>query len=239
MRRAGLLAAIAVILISNTVALVGVAWNRSGAPVQVIALGEYELALNYQRQEDSGVALRLEWNQYPMIEDAWLDRPKMEAIGFDCAAALRDPVHYRQLPRPAFIVLEYDGPAWQHWLKTLEESKTVAKVDPNAYSHLVVMDAGRTPEALLSKYADRHKYLVLRGLVELHVADWDPKTQAPGPARLQPSFTVLTSSIHVPPPLASVLANLPYQAVRTQPRYSVRLALGHRFEPWVLGIQKP
>ena len=239
MTRAGIIAAAAVILASNAMVLVGVGRNRSGTPVQTITLTEHELALNYQREEDSGVALKLEWNRYPMIEDAWLDRPKLEALGFDCAAALRDPVHYRQLPRPAFIVIEYDGPAFQHWLKSLEETVRVSKPDPNAYPRLVVIDAGKTVEPLLSRYADHQRYLVLRGVVEVHVNDWDPKTQKPGSPHLQPSFTVLTSSIHVSPPLSRVLANLPYPAIRNQSRYSVTLAVGRRFEPWVMDIQKP
>jgi len=227
-----------VVILANALALTEVARNRSGPPVQTIQLTERELAIDYRGKEDSGIALRLDWNRYQTRQDSWLDRANLERLGFDCAAALRDPLHYRQLPRFAYVVLEYDGEAWAQWIKFLVESKSVQNLDPEQHSRLMAIDAGKTPEPLLSRYSDRLKYLVLPGVVEIHMNNWDPKTGQPGQYRMEPSVSVLTSKIHVPLPMSATLEVLFNQARTTRPRFSVMVSFGRRFEPWVAGINK-
>jgi hypothetical protein len=225
MRRKGLLLGAAVILMANAFVLIGVTRNRSGQPQQTIQLTERELPMDSRDKEDTGVSLRQQWRQpgttnpYP-----WLDRAKLESLGFDCEGALRDPKR-RPIDRPAFLVLEYDGSAW-------EESLTTAQ------SRLFVIDADKTPEPLLAKYIERRKYLVARGVVGLFVSNWDPKTQKPGPYRLQPSISeLLPGTIHVPLPLSNTLANRSANTPAVDFHYTVTLAYGSRFEPWVVKVE--
>jgi hypothetical protein len=99
MTRRGLVLAAAVILVTNAFVLLGVARNRAGRSLQTIQLTERELPMNYRGKEDSGVALRIQWNQYSFAmfdQYSWLDRAKLESLGFDCDAALGN-----DRPRPS------------------------------------------------------------------------------------------------------------------------------------------
>lgn len=128
-RRIALLAGVALIVLTNAVALGGVWWNRSGEPDSVLALSERELRLETgPGAENSGMALALEWRAVPFEDTdevfgarlwagrtsspAWLDGDKMQALGF---ASVREPDEQRSKrdrSREVFIVLEQDGPAY-------------------------------------------------------------------------------------------------------------------------------
>jgi hypothetical protein len=129
----------AIIVATNTVALLGVAYNRSGEPDGLLELSERELRLPYDwpdDRDDSGLSLRLEWRVadpdtldridgasrgrlaviwYPTRNPIWLDSAKLTAIGFDLTRPLDAegaPDYYRRaLPKRAYVVLELDGPA--------------------------------------------------------------------------------------------------------------------------------
>jgi hypothetical protein len=240
MRRNGLLLAAAIIVVANAFVLVGVARNRSGQPRETIQLTERELPMDPRGKEDTGVSLRLRWEQlYSSIPSSypWLDRAKLESVGFDCEGAFRDSKR-RPLDRPAFLVLEYNGAAWEEWQRSIDETKTVRGFDKAAQSRLFVIDAAKRPESLLSQYADRRKYLIVRGVVRLFVNNWDPKTQKPGPYRLQPSVAeLLPSIIHVPLPLSTTMANRSANTAAADFHYAVTLSYGSRFEPWVANIE--
>ena len=239
MRRNSLLLAAALILLSNAMVLLGVARNRAGQPLRTVQLSERELPLNYRGQEDSGVSMRLAWDQYSLAgydPYSWLDRAKLQSLGFDCDAALRNPAH-PPLPRPAFLVLEYNGPAWEAWQKFAEQ-----KADPRfsaaARSRLFVIDAATTPEPLLPKYTDTRKYLLVRGVVRLNVSNWDMTTQKTGPYHLQPSVSaLLPKDIHVPLPFSKMLADRSSGTAASEFHYTVTLSFGSRFEPWVAAVQ--
>ncbi|HYL38465.1 MAG TPA: DUF4824 family protein [Bryobacteraceae bacterium] len=229
MRRLGLLLAAAVIIVSNVVVLVGVARNRSGGPVETIQLTQRELPTGFHEKEDTGVSLRLNWSHYGIVypeETSWLDQAKLESIGFDTSAALRDTKH-PPLPRPAFVVFEYNGAAWEHWVQKAQQEKSLGGPGPDTQTRLVAIDAAKTPEALLQKYTDHSKSLIVRGVIHAFASQTDPVTKRPGPWRLEGSISeVLPQSIHVPPPIANSFTKTPY---------TVTLAFGHRFEPWVIG----
>lgn len=126
-RKTYLLLAIALIALTNAVALGGVAWNRSGEPESQISLGMRELAVagGDFGSENSGLSLRLLWRT-PVAEgdDAlrwnrgggtppWLDEAAMKALGFAPPPADPETGHSRQAEREVLLVLEFDGPAWQ------------------------------------------------------------------------------------------------------------------------------
>jgi len=133
-----LVAGIALVALTNAVALGGVAWNRSGTPESELKLSQRELwdiySSRYDR-ETGGSELMLRWRVlsqgYPvgyyeghsgMLE--WLDEAKLAALGFDVSKQpdpARESRRYKRLlPREALIVLELDGPAAQ---KSLERAR--------------------------------------------------------------------------------------------------------------------
>jgi len=140
------LAGLALIVLTNAVALAGAAFNRSGEPQGTLRLTERELSVPYvwrSKKEDSGLTLQLHWRSLPserhdsigygnVYDEAgsqpeWLDARKMVALGF--AAQAPSDVHpvngtsryLQQLPREAFIVLELDGPAYQESMRRAEQ----------------------------------------------------------------------------------------------------------------------
>jgi hypothetical protein len=133
-----LIAGVALILLTNLVALAGVAYNRSGAPEAILVLTQRELHPPYAwgfAGENSGVALSLQWRtlgmdgnpyetQMPYFsiggEPEWLDQAKLSALGFDVSWPLDTGESYRHydrmLPREVLLVLELNGPAYQQAL---------------------------------------------------------------------------------------------------------------------------
>ena len=142
-----LAAGIALIALTNAIALGGVAWNRSGAPESVLKLTQRELWEPYGYgfgREEGGLQLNLRWRALPRDPDVvlygefqgapeWLDEAKLRELGFDVSpppATRRASLRYdRQLPREALVVLEIDGPSYQKALERAREraAKEAAK----------------------------------------------------------------------------------------------------------------
>ncbi len=130
-----LIAGAGLVVLTNAVALIGVAYNRSGAPDSVLALTQRELQMPYKwwrDRENSGIAFRLLWRVHKEdIGDeidagawyagiggapAWLTKAKLTELGFDVSQpedSDRGRRHYeKQLPKEVLLVLELDGPAY-------------------------------------------------------------------------------------------------------------------------------
>jgi hypothetical protein len=130
-----LVAGLALIAVTNAVALISVAYNRSDTE-STVRLTQRELAQPYRwrgAHENSGIALSLQWR---VLEDEaadshffntfyagvggaplWLDRAKLETLGFaasqlDAIAKGRDR-HRDPLSKEVLLVLEFDGLAYQ------------------------------------------------------------------------------------------------------------------------------
>ena len=128
MRRAGPVLAAAVVLVANAFALVGVARNRAGAPEAEVLLTERELPLAPWSDDSTGVFLQLEWQRSlrgSRLEMPWFDRAKLESLGFDCSRFEKESrARYgRLVPRRAYVVLEYDGPASARRLEAVEAER--------------------------------------------------------------------------------------------------------------------
>lgn len=129
-----LLLGLAIIVLSNAVALGGVAYNRSGVPTSRPTLTERELGLPYNygfAVENSGISLQLHWR---VLNDKnttayysywsptkWLDANKLASLGFDVSYPLDKPGsdnHYQKaISREVFLVLENDGAVYQKVLQ--------------------------------------------------------------------------------------------------------------------------
>ena len=246
MKLLSLISAAALVLLTDIFVLIGVSRNRSST-TEEIELTERELPLQAPGEDNTGVSLRLSqigatgfaWS--PSAENAgWFDQAKLAEVGFDVRMPLTDPaaeIRYRNvLPRDAFTVLEYGGPAWEDWVNHQAE---VPNWNPRDQTHLIAIDAGRDPIALRRKYPDFRKHLVVRAVVALvYQTTWDPNTHQ----RVLPKFlrgeiqTVTPNEIHVPLPEAPTLSGLP--ADRRMPRYAVTLRYGTHYEPWVVKVRR-
>src|SRR5262249_52620158 len=125
-------AALLLVLVTNAIALGGVAYNRSGQPESTLQLTEREIPIpflyrGWGADESGNVTVRLEWrlprtnlncdesDGYNRDAD-WLNDDQLRALGFEVprgplpiSDTYRDEM--RQLPRAVFLVLEFDGPA--------------------------------------------------------------------------------------------------------------------------------
>jgi hypothetical protein len=139
-RNRTLIAGIALIALTNAVALGGVAWNRSGTPESELKLTQRELHDIYGFDRETGwTVLGLRWRTYSSESDDlfyyggsfgggmpdWLDEAKLAALGFDVSKQpdpRRESRRYaRILPKEALMVLELDGPAAQAALQRARE----------------------------------------------------------------------------------------------------------------------
>lgn len=133
---------LALVAVTNTVALIGVAYNRSDIE-STLHLTQRELAQSNPwrgANENSGIALSLEWRVldeetaepryfamlYPGAggSPSWLDKAKLETLGF--AASQLETLGKRgdrsraELSKEVLLVLELDGPAYQASLERVK-----------------------------------------------------------------------------------------------------------------------
>jgi hypothetical protein len=242
MRKHGMFIAIGLLVLVNAIVLAGIAYNRSGEPAATITLTERELPLisyyRYDDRENTGLSLRLDWSNgkpWPVailqgksaedLETVWFDKAKLESIGFDCSLPVNDPKaenHYqRMLPRKTFVVLEYEGPAWEAWIEKarkdlaeeemkaqtgattqvhLEGARSYFNRESLTHSRLFAIDAANDVRALRLKYNKSGRYLILPATVRL---DYDlPYTddyKKKGPPRLLGQIAeILNSIIYIP-----------------------------------------
>ena len=134
-----LIAGLAIILVTNVVALGGVAYNRAGEPEALVELTERELGMPYRyrrNKENTGLGLRINCR----IEDtqryfygnnncsgspAWLDQAKLSELGFKLQPQREigsgRQAFEKELPRRVYLVLEYNGAAHQRAVVSLEK----------------------------------------------------------------------------------------------------------------------
>jgi hypothetical protein len=202
-----LTAGCALIVISNALTLGAAAWNRWGGPRNTLELTDRELALPLFREpEDTGIELSLvssdetpravsvtSWlkgKRIGRIEHTWLDPAKLRELGFNVDVGPSDPdagKHYDlTLPRYAYVVLEFDGPAFAGWIgdrerqvdsvrrdveqglkgrEELTDAEALLALDRLTRSRLFPVDAGLDAAELLRRHPDRQRYLILRGIV--------------------------------------------------------------------------
>ena len=264
--------ALLVILLTNAVALGGAFWNRSGEAESRLTLSQRELRLPYARfdRENSGLALALNW-RVAMQQDGnsvhweyssggapeWLDKAKMESLGFDMSPKDNGNVRWndRTLSRDVLVVLEQDGDAYRQALARAkqqvdaEETKQAAMPESTEKknrlrnvadqlareekenSRLFVVDAGLDLALLRSKYPDRARYAIVHGQVR---PAWnnnrnDIRNDSSGRGYVS---SVSIAGINVPHALRPLFAN---QA--GQEKFTAGVAFGQRLEPWITQLE--
>lgn len=274
MNRPLLPAAIALLVVSNVWVLAHVALNRSGEPDSEMELTARELNYYGSRSDDSSVVLLLRWQntapQYPTPGPAaspgWFDQKKLEDLGFDLRVPPSSPRAQRFYTnlrsREVFVALEFEGPAWEQWLKDREPQLQLEtqyatqipapdrlEIERQTGSRLVAIDVARDPAELRRKYPDRKRVMILRGLVR---AMLEPQGRASAGAPLRPAYLrgaitrLAIESINVPEPLSRLFDGLssysPYtydgnQVKIQQPTFSATLRVGSKYEPWLVDVR--
>ncbi len=136
-----LIAGLTIILVTNVVALGGVAYNRSGEPDALVEFTERELEIPYRysygfNSENTGLGLnfncRLEeengygyGNPNCRGKPQWLNEEKLTELGFDFPAEVEEGYNYyignKSLPRKVYLVLEYNGAAHRRAIAVREK----------------------------------------------------------------------------------------------------------------------
>lgn len=228
MRKHGMLIAISLLVLVNAIVLGGIAYNRSGKPAGTITLTERELPLlsynHYDNRENTGLSLHLDWSAYERSE--WFDKAKLEMIGFDCSFPVKDSGarnHYqRMLPRKTYVVLEYEGSAWESWIakeqkyfleeaeikaqkgeinnKALESDRDRYNRDRKTHSRLFAIDAANDTSALAMKYNKAGRFLVLPAIVRLNFyIPYEDDSEKDKTPRLMGMITnILVDTIYIP-----------------------------------------
>jgi hypothetical protein len=225
----GLLAALALVVLANAIALSGVAWNRRGAPDATVILTERELKLPRNAgddEDDTGLALELEWNprwDSGKAAPELIPAATLHELGFELSPLRQEP------ERTAWVVLEMEGKAWSRWLAKRREGDCPPRTVST--SRLVAVDAGVSREALRRRHPDRSRFVIVPGVVR--------------ETGVVPELRV--ESIHVPLRLRPVLDEIAkterLRGARAEewprpPRYRTTVAFGQRGEPWLVGVEK-
>lgn len=243
MKRPFLVAAVAVLVVSNGFVLLHVAMNRRGSPEAELELTARELKYNYAT--DSPGTMTIAWeNSADFLQPGaagWYDERKLRDTGFDTSVppdSKEATRHYQNREsREVFVALEFDGAGWRKWIEQNKARLEIqTKDNPNrAYeipqaeevwektsSRLVAVDAGLDPEALRHEYPDRKRVMIVRGLAGM-VLESGP------PAYLRGIVTQISNQT----------INLPaeFKGLTAYASYIVTLRVGRRYEPWIAGLK--
>ena len=249
--RAGVWLAVLAVLVANAAALSHVFLNRSGAEPEVV-LTERELPRGFQDKDDTGVSLRFRWASMPgrNVTEDWLNRTKLAELGFDVSADPKNdaaqPRYYSTPPRPAFVALEYDGPAWQKYFSDYAAEMRRSRAQSveeliertrTGESRLVPIDAATNAAVLRARYPDATRVLIVGATVRANHSFVGGATSGNLTGWLAPAI----AEIHVPLPLSrqfdGIAASNVYGEI-SQPRYQVHLRFGANHEPWITGVTK-
>jgi len=255
-RRAATAAALALLVLTNAVALGGAAWNRSGEPDSRLRLSERELFVPWSgwpstTDENSGLSLTLNWRCIPAStlhgrsatwydnnSPAWLDARKMTELGFDMGRARVAPgIHRPHEVREVWLVLELDGPAYRRSQALAAAAAASAASSPQASvrpeasvdaSRLFAVDAGLDRAALRARYGDRAMYAIVRAQVGM-LRDTEVVVEA---GRIE---SLSIDEIEVPLSLRPVFADIRrgQGAAGERGRFDATVAFGRRAEPWL------
>jgi hypothetical protein len=228
-------------------------------------LTEREIRHYPHGNDDSSLTLLLQWQNpaaeysYPPVPAAtgFFDRAKLQEMGFDLSVppeSKQAERFYRgQRSREVFVALEYDGAAWQQWLKDREASIVTEvrygpQISPDdrmrivreTESRLVAVDVGLDPARLREKFSDRKKVMILPGRARA-VLDAGPKL-------LRGAIAAISiDNINVAQTFRPQLENQNFSTnwrteangklVIDPPAFAATIRVGSHYEPWVAAVR--
>ncbi|MFN0172522.1 MAG: DUF4824 family protein [Bryobacteraceae bacterium] len=258
MRNPLLLAAAAVVVLTNAAIGVHVYRNRS-AVTSELWLTERELRY-FPARDDSGEAnllLLFAGDDYENSGYPWLDERKMAELGFDVRPK-RAERRWNEPARVAYVAFELGGAARDQWqqerFQQMEERQKLQIPVPRPAnrrqveqaSALAPVGAARDAGQLAARYGDLGRYLIARCEIRWQYA------YGRQPATIShPQFgrimSILPSRLEIPDEYRAQFQKLGQMpspsylhsdaAEPPQPRYRVRVRWGAHHEPWVVGIE--
>lgn len=275
-----LLVGVALIVVTNAVVLAGVAYNRSGEPESTLRLTERELSIrgwSWPANENSSIDLYLDWrvargeSQDPDYGDSyggwygglsWLEPAQLRELGFDVEGDLQSDQEAerltRQPSRRAWVVLEYDGPAYQavvararqkleratalasanagddEFQQRLKSAREEVQREENLQTRLFVVDVGRDEDALRARYPDRQRYAIVNGRLSALIEG--PIQRRRLTARLDEMDVNAIRVPHEYRPIVEPFVQAPYNSADREPRFAATVNFGKRFEPWIVAL---
>ena len=234
-------ALIVMLMVAGLLAAAG--WNAADEPRLMITLTERELPLvvaDAPEGDDPGLQLGISYQpRYdPLDSRNWLGESRLRAIGFALYIPAGTPqaqsAYDHVPPRHAWIVFEYDGPAWREVARRAalrtEGGEPPAFVEP---SRLVPVDAGPDFDALLQRYPSGH--LIMRAVFGLgYEAGPDRSPIVFGTLR-----EVVPRRVSVPTRMRELLDPLPpaRPGAAVEPRYEADLAIGALGVPYLRALR--
>ncbi|MDD2465942.1 MAG: DUF4824 family protein [Desulfobulbus sp.] len=194
---------------------------------------------------------------------SWLSGKKLEELGFVFANGL--PLGDRRakpvLDREVFFVLEFSGPAYREAIRRAErtlaaveaeqrqnpgdksgssnrfQAKQRIRAEERERSRLFVIDAGQDAAQLHKLYSDAGRYIITRGIVDVHYQKENGRLWARGTiGGLQPA------KLHLPLKQRQQLDRILHEHHRDSvesklPRYEAEVVYGSQYEPWIESIR--
>ena len=213
-------------------------------------LSEREVRVAPRTRDRSVAELWLEWTEPGGMPGAWITPASLAALGFDVSVEVSDPRadgHYRrQLSRRAFVAFELNGPAWE--AAVADRAATAPEPPPEpagrnrilpdirSYgSRLVPVAVDVDAAALAQRYSDARTHLITAGVVR--IARFERAGGLPYLGGMLANIN--PRRIQVP---AAHAASLPVRSTvegLAESGYTVSVMYGSRWEPWVVGIERP
>ena len=235
-----------IVLLASVITLAQAGWNRSEIRRETV-LSDREAPIASGGRDETALWMRLEYaTPVDSAWGGWLGSTRLAALGADTS---RRAVRRRQMDaRPAFAVLERDGPAWRDHLeeriaehaRALAADSTPVRRDSlvSLYrsglergSRLILVDAGPDAKALAAAYPDPARHLILPAVVRTFVTF---RFSGPGEA----TDTVLGSRVDLEH--RRLLVSGAAARVVRAPRgagYRVTVATGRSHAPWVKAVE--
>ncbi len=243
-----MLAAAAVVLVSNGWAVFSSLHNRRAAEGGRVELTERELRLPPMIGDSTALALELNfWRGDP--EDrrgdrfpGWLDAAKLAELGFDCSVPVTSPHardHYSASRNAlVYLVLEFDGETARRFLRERADRS------PHPLeTRLFVVDAGKDPRSLRQKYPDPARFIITRGVVmlELRERGGPDDRLLPQPRLVGWISTLAVSHVFVPTPESRLLQPLRHRPdepeEHREPRFAATVCWGKNYLPWIESVR--
>ena len=258
MIRRGHIVALVLVLVCNAAVLIQVAADRRNPPNAEIWLTERELPLLAPEKESSLLVLQLAWSGRGGGDEAAFDAALLRDLGFDCSVPADSEeagLYDSQLPRPAWVVLEYEGEAWRAWQQRERAAFDRRAGDPAApaetrealesrlenASRLVLVAGGAARAELRRRYPDRERALIL----PVHVGPWPKRGEGITPRVAASILWEPNREVTVPRSLRGPLDGLEARPLDREgkpksylpPRYRARLVIGRRDLPRLAAVE--
>lgn len=251
----GWVALVALVLVASAVPLLQVMRDH-GAPARMtLKLSQREFYRAWRDNDNTGEALSWVWHSAPEMDSVPAER--MEAMGLGC-----DSTNYDcglRSGRSGWMVVAIDTLGWRQEVaaaqRRVDSVRTLASRDSLTVrtlrereaelervtwytSRLVMVDAGRDPDALLARWSDG-AHLILRARLTAYRTNWPRDTLVAEARRFRVHAEPEPQTLYLPNAWAPVVRDSTVRgAYDRQARYHVVVGVGRGWLPRVLEVTR-